>query len=83
MNSTSCFTPTLHRPSRTDFLTLAVLFYFNLVFVMLFIFRVEKLTGLPREIVEGAESLQVSLSTTHPNIMIFHCFSTKRYIFSF
>ena len=28
----------------------------------LFIFRVEKLTGLPREIVEGAESLQVSLS---------------------
>ena len=42
-----------------------------LVFVTLFIFRVEKLTGLPREIVEGAESLQVSLSTTHPNIMIF------------
>ena len=64
---------------------LAVLFLIILflVFVTLFIFRVEKLTGLPREIVEGAESLQVSLSTTHPNIMIFHCFSTKRYIFSF
>ena len=64
---------------------LAVLFLIILflVFVTLFIFRVEKLTGLPREIVEGAESLQVSLSTTHPNIMIFHCFSTRRYIFSF